>query len=83
MKNNNLEEKYLITNEILFQTFTKDFLPAAFTATALAPLNRIKILLQTMPLIAINEREKIYKPTTLMSSKEKYTISNTILIRPD
>ena len=61
-------KKILISNELLTRTFSRDFVPVALATTFLAPLNRIKIILQNMKLISINESDKIYKPTTLLQS---------------
>ncbi len=57
-----------ISNELLKKTFTHEFLPVAITYSLLAPLNRIKNILQTNRLIAISEREKVYKPYDLTKS---------------
>jgi hypothetical protein len=46
-------------------------MPLASTITVLAPLNRMKIIIQTYPLISINENEKVYRPLSLVSSKIK------------
>ncbi len=61
--------KILITNKTLVNTFFKDFIPVAMATTFLAPLNRIKICLQNMKLISINETEKVFKPSALIQSR--------------
>ena len=67
IKTNN-NKKLFISNETLKQTFSHEFLPIAITTSILAPLNRIKIILQTNRLISINESDKVYKPSRLTAS---------------
>lgn len=64
----NSTNSLIISNQVLKDTFSHQFLPLAITATLLAPLNRLKIILQTNRLLSINEREKVYKPYALSAS---------------
>jgi hypothetical protein len=57
-----------VTTEDIYTHYVKEFAPLAITNTVLAPLTRIKNILQTMKLISINENEKIYRIRHLVPS---------------
>jgi hypothetical protein len=63
------EKRIFISNKLIAHTFHKEFLPLALTTTFFAPVNRIKICLQNMKLMSINESEKVYRPSHLIQSK--------------
>lgn len=73
MKSSNSKEpnnqKRLISNQVLINNFSSNFLPTAITLTILAPFNRLKLILQTIQLSSINQQEKVYKPSYLLPSK--------------
>jgi hypothetical protein len=56
--------------------FKLEFLPIALTVTVLAPLDRLRNLMQTMKMISMNEHDKVYKANRLTVSKIKLTFRN-------
>lgn len=71
MKNENIKndkKNLLISNELILKTFNKDFAPVALATSFFAPLNRIKLILQTNKLISINDSEKVLKLSPLVQS---------------
>jgi hypothetical protein len=76
MNNNNInkldkskENKLHITNQTLSNTYSHDFTPMIITTSILAPLNRIKIILQTNRLISIDHSQKVNRASLLAASK--------------
>ena len=63
-----MERNYL-TRDNLYNHFIKEYIPIAACATILAPLERIKIILQTYKLMSLQDHEKNMKINTLTRSK--------------
>lgn len=59
-----------ITNTDIQEFVINNFLPIAITTTIFAPLERTKIILQTMDLMSIKSSEKVYKFRFLFPSKK-------------
>jgi hypothetical protein len=68
-KSSNNKKKILISNKVIANTFNKEFIPLVLATTFFAPINRIKICLQNMTLMSINESEKVYRTSHLIQSK--------------
>jgi hypothetical protein len=62
-------EKVFLSHYELTESIKNEFFPIAMTTTILAPINRIKICLQTMHMMSINQNEKVFKPRNLTKSK--------------
>ena len=62
-------EKAFLSNYELTESLKNQYIPIAITTTILAPINRIKICLQTMHMMSINQNEKVFKPPNLTRSK--------------
>jgi hypothetical protein len=67
-------EKNYLSRDNLYRHFIIDYVPIALCATVLAPLERIKIILQTYKLMSLQEHDKNLRLPTL-------TRSNITLIR--
>jgi hypothetical protein len=71
--NQNIEiddKKVFLSHYELSDIIMSEFIPIALTTTVLAPINRLKICLQTMSKMSINQNEKTYRPINLASSKK-------------
>lgn len=66
--NENIKRKNSFTMNDIVTYYNNHLAPAALATSFLAPLNRIKLLRQTMPLIAINEVEKPKNTINLVKS---------------
>jgi hypothetical protein len=64
----NKNEKLYLTATSIKQHLIQDFIPISLTTSVLAPLNRMKIILQLNPMISIIEVEKTRKTTILFRS---------------
>jgi len=62
-------EKVFLSHYELTESIKNEYIPIAMTTTILAPINRIKICLQTMHMMSINQNEKVFKPRNLTRSK--------------
>lgn len=71
-KSQNRERTYFPFKSVLLLNVLKTSIPTVCTNTILAPINRIKILLQVMGNISINESEKEYKVRKLLPSIIKH-----------
>jgi hypothetical protein len=69
-----MEKDYLLTSSNIYKFLFQNYVPLALTSTLLAPLERMKIVLQTMKLMSIRETEKVYKISTLTRSNIKLPI---------
>jgi hypothetical protein len=63
---------YLNRQQSLLETFTFNFLPTAITSSILAPLNRIKVILQVQTLIPGAENLTATKVLNNIKSEESY-----------
>lgn len=71
LNNKNTDDnKSFLSHSELTEKLITDFIPIALTTTVLAPINRLKICLQTMSMISINQNEKTFKPRNLTSSNK-------------
>jgi hypothetical protein len=70
-----MENNYL-TRENFYKYIIKDYVPIAIAATILAPLERLKIILQTYKLMSLQEHEKNLRVNTLTRSKNKLIRNN-------
>jgi hypothetical protein len=59
----------LITSSNLYKNISQHFISLAITSTLFAPVERMKLVLQTMKLMSINDHEKVYKLSHLSRSK--------------
>lgn len=64
-----MENNLYVSYSNLYNKLFQNFIPLAITSTILAPITRMKIILQNNKLISINEHEKVYKPRILIKSK--------------
>jgi hypothetical protein len=55
-----LDKGLLLTGSNVYKYLFQNFIPLAITSTLLAPIERIKIILQTMKLMSIRDSEKVY-----------------------
>jgi hypothetical protein len=62
-------EKNYLTRDNLYKHFITEFLPVGICATILAPLERMKIILQTYKLMSLQDHEKKLKIGILTRSK--------------
>jgi hypothetical protein len=62
-------EDQLLTSANIYKYLFQNFLPLVGASTILAPIERMKIIFQTMKLMSINESEKIYKTFHIGRSK--------------
>ncbi len=69
------DKKVFLSHYELTEKLKNEFIPIALTTTILAPINRIKICLQTMSMMSINQNEKTNKPRNLASSKRSYILT--------
>jgi len=53
-----------------------DFIPVALTTSLLAPINRIKICLQTMSMMSISPNEKTFRTRNLVRSKKNFKFNS-------
>ena len=51
-----MDNKTLLTSKNLYNHLIKDFLPIAITTTILAPIERLKLILQTINLMSIQDK---------------------------
>ncbi len=65
---NREKEKNFLSNAELSAMLMNEFFPIALTTTVLAPINRLKICLQTMSMISISSSEKTYSSRNLAIS---------------
>jgi hypothetical protein len=63
-----MERNYL-TRDNIYKHLVMQYLPIAACATILAPVERIKIILQTYKLMSLQDHEKNLKINTLTRSK--------------
>ena len=63
--------KVFLSHTELTVKLMSDFIPVALTTSLLAPLNRIKICLQTMSMMSITPNEKTFRVRNLAKSKNK------------
>jgi hypothetical protein len=69
----------LITSANIYKYLFLNFLPLVGTTTFFAPAERMKIVLQTMKLMSINEHEKVFKLYQLSRSKHQLITSIEIV----
>ena len=65
-------QKVFISHSELSDKLLTDFIPVALTTTLLAPINRIKICLQTMSMMSISPNEKTFSARNLARSMKNF-----------
>lgn len=63
-----MERNYL-TRDNLYKHFIREYLPVAICTSILAPLERMKIILQTYKLMSLQDHEKNLRINVLTRSK--------------
>jgi hypothetical protein len=66
-------ERNYFTRDNLYNHLIREYFPVALCATILAPLERIKIILQTYKLMSLQEHEKNLRVNILTRSKKNLT----------
>jgi hypothetical protein len=64
--------KVFLSHSELTDKLMSDYIPVALTTSVLAPINRIKICLQTMSMMSITPNEKTFRVRNLARSKTKF-----------